>query len=118
MQGYGVLGSPPRSLARRPSSGSLGSAASGSTDDDLATMERRARRAARKAQREAIALRVSRSVIAPEHWRMFVLRQSLKLWHSQIPRERWALADAETLVRLQARVRGNQQRKRCVDIVG
>lgn len=48
---------------------------------------------------------------------MFVLRQSLKLWHSRLPRvavRLRALAHPEALVHMQARVRGNQQRKRYV----
>ena len=87
----GVLGRPPRSPARWPSSG--GSDLYGSSDSnceideaDQAALERRRRRAARRAQREAIALRVSRSVIAPEHRRMHVLRQSLQRWHSRLRR--------------------------------
>jgi hypothetical protein len=88
-------------------------------DDDLAAMERRQRRAARRAQREARALRVSRSVIAPEHWRMNFLRQCLKLWRARLPRleaRRRALAHPDALLRLQARTRGHQQRKRYVHV--
>ena len=71
---------PPRAAARRPSSGSSDAQSlASSSSEQLAARERRA---ARKVQREAMALRMTRAVLAPELRRMFVLRQSLKRWQS------------------------------------
>jgi hypothetical protein len=114
----GALGPyPPRAAARRPSSAGSSDAQSvaSCSSEQLAARERRA---ARRVHREAMALRVSRSVIAPEHRRMFVLRQSLKRWHGgAVARARMALrSHATALVRLQAIVRGRQQRRRCAAV--
>ena len=125
----GALGPyPPRAAARRPSSAGSSDAQSvaSCSSEQLAARERRA---ARRVHREAMALRVSRSVIAPEHRRMFVLRQSLKRWHGgavararmalrslSTPPARWRAQHATALVRLQAIVRGRQQRRRCAAV--
>lgn len=97
--------------------------------------EREARRVARRLQREEMAIRVSFAVIAPEHRRLFVLRQSLARWHVRTKSVHRALVPAaETprrgipgrdllgpdvflLARVQARVRGNQQRRRFAHVL-
>jgi hypothetical protein len=110
---------PPRAAARRPSCGSSDAQSlASSSSEQLAARERRA---ARKVQREAMALRMTRSVLAPELRRMFVLRQSLKRWQSlkRCNAQRALLLFAQhehattALVRLQAIVRGRQARRRC-----